>query len=203
MKKRLLLIILFIFVGTFLLIFIKNNYKNIKYGNNKINKSVSKIEEYILNINSYKASIEVTITSNKNENKYLIKQEYKPEKSIQIVEEPETIKGIEIMQFDDKIEVKNTKLNLNQIYNEYPHISENILWLNSFIDLYKNNKNNSTIYEEDDEIIMEIKNENNRYYSTIKLFINKKSGNPKRMIVQDNNQKNKIYILYKEIIINQ
>jgi hypothetical protein len=69
--------------------------------------------------------------------------------------------------------------------------------------LYKNNKNNSTIYEEDDEIIMEIKNENNRYYSTIKLFIDKKSGNPKRMIVQDNNQKNKIYILYKEIIINE
>ena len=88
-------------------------------------------------------------------------------------------------------------------HNEYPCISENILWLNSFIDLYKNDKDNSKIYEDNDEIIMEINDKNNKYFSNIKLFIDRKSGNPKRMIVQDNNQKNKIYILYKEIIINE
>ncbi len=68
----------------------------------------------------------------------------------------------------------------------------------------KNDANNNyKIYELNDEIIMELNNKNNKYFSNIKLFIDRKNGNPKRMIVQDNNQKNKIYILYKEIIINE
>ncbi|MBR2703973.1 MAG: hypothetical protein IKE91_00705 [Clostridia bacterium] len=203
MKKRFLLVFLFIFVIIFILIFVKNNYKKIQFGNNKNNKSVEKIEEYILNISSYKTTMEVTVTSNKNENKYLIKQEHNNDKNIQIIEEPETIKGVEIIENEGKVEVKNSNLNLSQIYNEYPYISENILWLNSFINLYKNEKNSSKIYELNDEIIMELNNKNNKYFSNIKLFIDRKSGNPKRMIVQDNNQKNKIYILYKEIIINE
>lgn len=203
MKKRFLLIILFVFVVLFMIIFLKNYYKNIKLGNNKNNKSVNVIEAYILNISSYKATIEVTVVSNKNENKYLIKQEHNSEKNIQVIEEPETIKNIEIIQSNGKIEIKNSRLNLTNIYDEYPCISENILWLNSFIDLYKNQKNNRKIYEINDEIIMELSNKDNKYFSSIKLYIDKKSRNPKRMIVQDNNQKNKIYILYKEIIINQ
>ena len=203
MKKRFLVIILLIFVGFFIIIFLKNNYKKIKSGNNKNNKSVNQIEEYILNMNSYKAIIEVTITSNKNENKYLIKQEHNSEKNIQKIEEPETIKNIEILQSGGKIEIKNSRLNLTNIYDEYPYITENILWLDSFINLYKKEKNNSIIYEQNNEIIMELNNKNNKYFSLIKLYIDKNSGNPKKMIVQDNNQKNRIYILYKEIIINQ
>ena len=203
MKKRFLVIILLIFVGFFIIIFFKNNYKKIKSGNNKNNKSVNQIEEYILNMNSYKAIMEVTITSNKNENKYLIKQEHNSEKNIQKIEEPETIKNIEILQSGGKIEIKNSRLNLTNIYDEYPYITENILWLDSFINLYKKEKNNSNIYEQNNEIIMELNNKNNKYFSLIKLYIDKNSGNPKKMIVQDNNQKNRIYILYKEIIINQ
>ena len=132
MKKRFLLVFLFIFVIIFILIFVKNNYKKIQFGNNKNNKSVEKIEEYILNISSYKTTMEVTVTSNKNENKYLIKQEHNNDKNIQIIEEPETIKGVEIIENEGKVEVKNSNLNLSQIYNEYPYISENILWLNSY-----------------------------------------------------------------------
>lgn len=203
MKKRFFLIILFIFVGLFIMIFFKNHYKNIKFGNNKNNKSVKEIEAYILNINSYKTSMEVTIISNKNENKYLIKQEHNSEKNTQIIEEPETIRNVEITQSNGKVEIKNSQLNLTQIYDEYPYISENILWLDSFINLYKSQNYNNKIYEKNDEIIMELNNKNNNYFSVIKLYIDINSGRPKRMIVQDNNQKNKIYILYKEIIINQ
>ena len=47
--------------------------KKIKIGNNII----SQVEiDDILNISSYKATIEVEVKSNKNENKYVIKQEY-------------------------------------------------------------------------------------------------------------------------------
>ena len=40
------------------------------------NKSADEIEEYILNMNSYKAKAEITINSNKNTNKYLITEQY-------------------------------------------------------------------------------------------------------------------------------
>ena len=72
MKKRIFTIFLIFFVGIIFIIFIKNNYKKIKFGNNESNKSVKDIEAYILNINSYKATVEVTVNSNKNSNKYLI-----------------------------------------------------------------------------------------------------------------------------------
>ena len=50
---------------------------------------------------------------------------------------------------------------------------------------------------------MEFKDENNKYYYNRKLYIDKKTGKPDKMIVQDNSNNEKIYILYKEIIINE
>jgi len=47
-----------------------------KSGNNMSNKSADEIEEYILNMNSYKVKAEITINSNKNTNKYLITAQY-------------------------------------------------------------------------------------------------------------------------------
>ena len=202
MKKRYFVYLLLFFVLIFLIFLIKNNYKNIKNGNNYFDKSVRGIEEYILNINSYRATIEVVVNSNKNQNKYLIEQEHTNEFSKQIVQEPENISGVEIISKDGKIEIKNTKLNLSEIYNEYSGIYENILWLDSFIGLYKTS-DNKKIYEENGYIVMELHEENNKYYYNRKLYINKESGAPEKMIVQDNSNNEKIYILYKKIIINK
>ena len=52
MKKRYFVYLLLFFVLIFLIFLIKNNYKNIKNGNNYFDKSVRGIEEYILNINT-------------------------------------------------------------------------------------------------------------------------------------------------------
>lgn len=202
MKKRYFVYLLLFFVLIFLIILIKNNYKNIKNGNNYFDKSVRGIEEYILNINSYRATIEVVVNSNKNQNKYLIEQEHTNGFSKQIVQEPENISGVEIISKDGKIEIKNTKLNLSEMYNEYSGIYENILWLDSFIELYKTS-DNKKIYEENGYIVMELHEENNKYYYNRKLYINKESGAPEKMIVQDNSNNEKIYILYKKIIINK
>ena len=38
---------------TFLTIFTKNDYKNLNLGNNISNKSITEMEDYILNISSY------------------------------------------------------------------------------------------------------------------------------------------------------
>ena len=45
------------------------NYKKVQIGNNISDKTLQEIEEYILNISSYDAEIEVTVESNKNTNK--------------------------------------------------------------------------------------------------------------------------------------
>ena len=91
MKKFLIIFIIIILILC-LVFFIKNNYKTKNIGNN-INKSADNLKEYILNISSYKANIEVTVYSNKNENKYIINQEYTtPNVCKQEVVEPTNIK---------------------------------------------------------------------------------------------------------------
>ena len=70
-KKRIIIfsIVIILVVSTITYFFIKNNYKNLKFGNNMSNKNIKEIEEYILNISSYNATIEVEVQSNKNTNK--------------------------------------------------------------------------------------------------------------------------------------
>ena len=106
-------------------------------GNNNLNKTLEEVEDYILNIKSYTATIEVTVNSNKNSNKYLIKQSHQEENDEQEVIEPGNISGVKITYKDSSLKVENSKLNLEKIYNNYPYIESNILWLNSFIEEYK------------------------------------------------------------------
>ena len=40
------------------------------------NKSADEIKEYILNISSYEAEVEINVISNKNQNKYKAKQQF-------------------------------------------------------------------------------------------------------------------------------
>ena len=65
--------------------------KKIKMGNNI---SSQEVIENILNISSYESIIEVEVNSNKNVNKYIIKQTYiAPDISEQEIIEPQNIKG--------------------------------------------------------------------------------------------------------------
>ncbi len=67
--------------------------KKFNIGNNITSKSIKEVENYILNINSYKAKIEVEVQSNKNENKYILMQKFaKPNISKQEVLEPSDVK---------------------------------------------------------------------------------------------------------------
>ena len=78
MKKKYYLILLFIiFIISVGFIFYKNSIKNLKIGNNK---NSQEIVDYILNLSSYEAEVTVNITSNKNSNKYILKQKYQKDK---------------------------------------------------------------------------------------------------------------------------
>lgn len=200
-KKKIVFFSIFLCIAIIIVIFlVKNNYKNLNIGNNIGNKSIEEIEKYILNISSYKAKIEVTVTSNKNENKYLLSQEFlKPNIAKQVVEEPSNIKGVTIINDGNNLTVSNSNLNLTQIYENYEYLNNNCLWINSFIEDY-NKSNEKNIKSENNEIIMETKvQSDNKYIQYKKLFLDDKTYKPTKLLVQDVNKKTLVYILFKEI----
>ncbi len=204
-NKKIAIPILLVLIAIVIVIvfFIKNDYKNQNLGNNMSNKNIEEIEKYILDISSYQAKVEITVESNKNTNKYLIQQTYQKDKMAkQIVLEPSNIEGLEIKYEEGKLILNNSKLNLSTVYENYPNLAENCLWLNSFIEDYKQER--GTIKEENGIIILETKtrNKNNQYIYNKQLYIDKKTGKITKLLVQDINKKNLIYILYNEITVN-
>lgn len=203
MVKRILpvLMMLVIIVGIIFIFFEKNyNLKNI---GNTISKTKN-LENYILQISSYEAVVDITITSNKTTNKYKVKQVYnKNGKYEQEVLEPETISGTKIKYDGEKLVLENTKLNLSKIYNQYQYISSNQLGLQYFIQDYKESAD-ASFYEEEKEAVLEttVKNEN-KYIAKKILKIDKSTGTPKSLEIRDNTQNIIVYILYNEIKIQQ
>ena len=108
-----------IIVIFFAIFFYITKSKKIKIGNNS---SSQEIIENILNISSYETVIEVEVNSNKNVNKYVIKQTYiAPNKSEQEILEPENISGTIIMYDNGKLNIKifNTKCYKHGILPNY------------------------------------------------------------------------------------
>ena len=199
MKKliKILICILLISIVIFICyqVFNKKMTKNSGLGNNTTSQDVV---NYILDINSYETIVEVEVNSNKNTNKYEIKQQYiKPNISTQEVIKPENIEGIKIIKKENELKIENSKLNLSKIFNEYEYMADNDLDLNTFIENY-NNDENSKFEEKDNQIVMKTKTQKFHKY----LYIDKKQVKPTKMEIKDTNNNSKIYILYKEITLN-
>ena len=202
MKK--IITIAIILITAIIIFFIKINYKSLKNGNNMSNKSAKEITQYILDINSYEAEAEVLIESNKNSNKYKIKEKYSRDNNIfkREILEPDNLDGVCFIYDGTNLTIKNTTLNLNKIYENYPYIGEDNITLVDFINDYKESSE-TNVLENGDEIILEVKIKNsNKYVAYKKMFINKKEGKISKLEIQDITQKTIIYILYNEIKIN-
>ena len=202
--KIIISIAIIILVAIIAIFFIKNNNKTAKTSKIGNNSTSQEIVNYILNISSYETQIDVEIKSNKNSNKYKIKQTYiDNNKNEQEVIEPSNIQGVKITKEGTNLKIENTKLSLTKIIENYPDITQNNLDLISFIESYKNNSN-SKFKEENNQIIMETtaKTENN-YQKYETLYISKETGTPTRMEIKDTNQNVIIYIIYNEIKINK
>lgn len=184
----------------FFSIFMILHYKKLQTGNNISDKTLQEIEEYILNISSYEAEIEVKVESNKNTNKYILKQKFaSPNIASQEVIEPKNIEGLTVKYDGTNLEITNSKLNLNTIYENYTYIADNVLWLSDFIENYR--KNGGSINEENGVIIMETKRDKNKYSAVEKLYINRNASKITKLIIEDENKKNRIYITYNKIEI--
>ena len=199
-KKKKIVIACFvvILILIFFLIYYLSLVKNLKIGNNK---SSQEVVDNILNMKSYEAKIEVEVKSNKNQNKYVIRQKYKGENdNYQEVLEPSNIKGVKITKKDGKLKLENTNLNLVSIFENYEYLSENHLDLDSFISDYKE-CSYSKYKENADEIIMETLSKNDSKIEK-KLYINRKTEMPTKLEIKDANKKIAVYILYIEVNVN-
>jgi hypothetical protein len=199
-NKKIIFILLILLVIIFLIIIFKNMTKKSKSGNNMDSQE---IVDYILNINSYLAKVEVTVNSNKNTNKYILLQEYNTENGcIQEVLEPSNIAGVKIIRKDNNLSIENTNLNLQTIFENYQGLEDNSLDLINFINNYKINSS-SNFEEENGEIIMKTtENNNNKYLKNKILYINKENIIPTKLIIKDNNQNVTLIIKYNEIELN-
>lgn len=202
MKNKKILIIsgILVLLIIILIIFFLGKTKTQKIGNNS---SSQEIVDYILNIKSYEAQIEVETKSNKNSNKYKLKQQYIEDGTVtQEVLEPENIKGIKIIKNENSLKLENTNLNLVNIIENYDYMSDNILDLNCFIEDYKNNSK-SSFEEINNQIVMKTETNNeNKYTKNKTLYVDRKTGNPVKMEITDINKNTTVYILYKEVRIN-
>ena len=200
MKKKYWLILLIVMIGIGGIIFYKKRVKNSKSGNNKTSQE---IVDYILNISSYEVQVTVNVASNKNSNKYILKQTYQsPNISMQEVIEPSNIAGIRIENNGTNLKLENSQLNLNTIIENYNYLGDNCLDLYSFIEDYKQDEK-SKVEEKDTEIIMKASsNIENIYVQEKILHIDKQTMNPTQMEIKDNQQKTTIYILYNEVKVN-
>ena len=199
MKNKKIVFICFCIILIIFIIISKIYYKKQNSGNN-ISKSITDFKEYILSISSYEATISVEVESNKNTNKYIIKQWYtSPNLFKQEVQAPENIKGLITLYDGSNLKIENSKLNLVKIYNDYNCLSSNVLGLNSFVEDCKKNEPQYT--ETENEVILEVTNEN-KYNWCKRLSISKETGLPIKIEILDENKKTLVYILYNEITIN-
>ena len=118
----LILVIVIILIASFTF-FRGKMSKNLKIGNNTTSQE---IVNYILSINSYETKVEVEVKSNKNCNKYIIKQKYNEiEDNSQEVIEPNNIAGVKIIKEGKNLRLENSNLNLTSMFENYQYISDN------------------------------------------------------------------------------
>ena len=198
MKKSYIVIIIIAF---FLLIFCALYYNLQKNGNTIINKKEI-IESLLENNLNYTAEIEVEVNSNKNTNIYKIKQEEKENYSRQEVLDGESIKGLVVELNNKTLKISNTVLNLQKIYENYNNLSNNYLFLSSFIKDCKDENNVVEKIEDEENYLIKVKLTNSSYIKEKELYVSKKTNKPVKMIISNSDRKQKASIRYINIEIN-
>jgi len=190
--------VILIGVLSYVIFFRNNTAKNLKIGNNTTSQE---IVDFILNMTSYEAKIEVDVQSNKNESKYILKQNYNGEEdNCQEVLEPSNIAGVKLIRNGNVLKLENTELNLTSIFENYQYVADSCLDLSSFVKDYKQDQKASW-EEKNEKIIMQAESQGTSKKQK-KLYIDKKTGKPEKMELQETNKKTVIYILYNEITVN-
>lgn len=193
--------IVFIFAIICIMIFLIFYYIFFISGNNIIRNQNEFVEDIFEDLEKYEANIDVIVVSNKNENRYNMFQTVDEEDSRLEVNSPENVKGLKIELKNGNLKITNEKTNMEKLYENYKLLINNSLFINSFIEDYKNNV--ATITENEEEIIVkiDIDKNNNTYIKSKELYLNKKTGLPTKLLIKDDSQKINTSIIYNDIKI--
>ena len=191
-----------VFVVILVLIFSFFYYKNSKLGNTIIKLNEEKnIENILSNKFKYYAKLKVKIYSNKNENNYSLNIKEDGEYSLLEVTGENDISGLKIEKKKGDLIVKNSKLKLEKIYQDYKEFTDNSLFLSSFTKEYQETKDIKE-EENDNEFVVKITLKNySKYIKYKELYLDKKNGLPKKLIIKDSSKQVKISIEYTNIEI--
>ena len=192
---------MFIFAIICIIIFFIFYYIFCISGNNIIRNQKEFIEDIFRKLKHYEADIDVTITSNKNENKYNMKQIVDGKNSKIIINSPENVKGLEIEIKEGNLKIINEKTNMEKVYKNYKDLINNSIFIGSFIKDFEEFK--CQIQENEEEIVIKINKtmENNTYTNIKELYLDKKTGLPQKLLIKDNSQKINTSIIYNDIKI--
>ncbi len=201
MKKRYIIILICIF----LIIFSFFYYIFFRNGNNIFKKSDEEIIDNILNADfNYTAEANVTVYSNKNENTYDIRIEETKEHSFLEVISDGKIKGLNLEYEENKLILKNTELNLEKIFENYNELSGNHLFLKTFIKEYFESENTEIVEDDEKTLVVKITLLNsNKYIKYEELYIDRKTGLPKKLVIKNSDKQIKVCIIYTNIEILQ
>ena len=192
--KNLLLIL-----GSILILFIIFMAKKINFGNT-MSKQTEEIVDYILNREYYEANLELKITDQEKNivNLYEIKQVAENENYYQEVINKQNDEKIQMEYKDGNLKILNANLNLEKSYQNYHNKIGNNIFLTTFIQCYKQ-KADSRYFEENNEIILETTEPNNKKVYNKKLYIDKRTQKPMKIIFKDSTGREVINIKYNDI----
>ena len=189
--KKIYIILTVIFILFFLIFY----YKKIKLGNTIIKLNDEKFIESILS-EDLKYEAKVKVFSNKNDNIYELKIIEKDDESLMEVCGKNNISGLRIQKKNGDLIIKNTKLKLDKIYENYEEITDNVLFLKSFLDDY-NEAEEIEKFELNNQIVVKITLRNfSKYIKYKELYFNKANKMPEKMLIKDCSNNTKICIEY-------
>lgn len=156
----------------------------------------SDFQKKINYMTSYTCTANITVINNKSQSKYIINHTYKKPSYYKLeIIEPENLKGKTMEYYDNKIVIKNQKLG---DVIELPKVGNNKLYLfvGGFIQDYSRKESVRMNFYNDDQLALEIDVPENIYFSKQILYIDKKTKNPVKMEILDNEGEKKFIVEY-------
>lgn len=214
-NKRLWLIMIGAVTIAVLLIVI--SFISVYKGTTKNSKIVEALD--ISNISSYKANYTLNVKSNKNQNNYMIEEEYRDgEKEFFEFKVTDIDEIITYTLDNNTLHIQSNKQNLNYLLSDYIVKKENLISVSTFFELYEkaiqdDNKYFSVSIEEQDNkltYIIKVAHDENlsdeytflNNVSKLELIINKEKNTFEEYVLYDDNANAYIDIIYDNFLIN-
>ena len=158
----------------------------------------SDFQKKINYMTSYTCTANITAINNKSESKYIINHTYKKPSYYKLeIVAPENLKGKTIEYYENKIVIKNQSLG---DVIELPKVGNNKLYLfvGDFIQDYARKESVRMNFYSGDLLALEIDIPENIYFSKQILYIDKKTKNPVKMEILDNEGEKKFIVEYTD-----